>query len=116
MLDFDYISNIYLIISISIIAIIILFICIYKYINNINNNDNIDNRLNNIYNELEKRKLERDNNKKYKNDINFIIELKKKSPNITLNDAKIELINKNKGFNEKLLNDKEIIDLYDINP
>ena len=105
--------SVYIIISASIFSLIIYVICRKYHTNNINREFDINNRVDNIYGELEYRRMDREKTKKIKSEIKKLIDKKNINPNITLNEARLEIINEDNDYKEKLLENKDIKDLYD---
>ncbi len=109
----DNISIVYIIISSSIISCIICVFCRKYYRDNINREFDRNNRLDNIYGELEYRRMDREKTKKIKSEIKKLIDKKNINPDITLNEARLEIINEDNEYREQLLQNKDIKDLYD---
>ena len=105
--------SVYIIISTSIFSCIIYVICRKYHRDNINREFDINNRVDNIYGELEYRRMDREKTKKIKSEIKKLIDKKNINPNITLNEARLEIINEDNDYKEKLLQNKDIKDLYD---
>ena len=126
--NIDTISIIYIIMCV-LILLIILIICIHSI--NRSNNERIlleTERLNRehsfnreelyiqLHNDIINREFNYHNlNKKVKDDIKNLVKIKKDNPNITLNEAHLQLLNNDTNYTNHLLNSSEINELYNNN-
>ena len=126
--NIDTISIIYIIMCV-LILLIILIICIHNI--NRSNNERIileTERLNRensfnreeLYIQLHNDRINREFNyhnlnKKLKDDIKNLVKIKKDNPNITLNEARLQLLDNDTNYTNHLLNSSEINELYNNN-
>ena len=126
--NIDTISIIYIIMCV-LILLIILIIYIHKI--NKSNNERIileTERLNRehsfnreeLYIQLHNDRINREFNyhnlnKKLKNDIKNLVKIKKDNPNITLNEARLQLLDNDTNYINQLVNSSEINELYNNN-
>lgn len=126
--NIDTISIIYIIMCV-LILLIILMICIHRV--NRSNNEGIileTERLNRensfnteeLYIQMHNDRINREFNyqnlnKKIKNDIKNLVKIKKDNPNITLNEARLQLLDNDTNYTNILVNSSEINELYNNN-
>tara|TARA_Y100000389_G_scaffold13821_1_gene12268 strand:+ start:4608 stop:4964 length:357 start_codon:yes stop_codon:yes gene_type:complete len=112
----DTISYIYIIVCVLIVTLL-LILCIHKI--RINNQENARNEFLGIYNSDNRASIRTEiNNRKFtrklENDIKELIQIKRNDPNISLNDARLQLLNNDTNYTEYLLNSNEIKNSYDV--